>query len=103
MVRLAFADEAPPKWLGHLVSGIAAETFKTKSEQMFDDSETIAIQPFGITGVAVIELGEVFPDHSFTIVLAIGIGDPPVRITDEPLRVLPGQRRVDGAMIDDKD
>src|SRR2546423_1616277 len=61
MVRLGFANEAPPKLLRHLVSRIAAEAFKAKSEQMLDDSEAVAIQPFGIARVPVIELGEITP------------------------------------------
>ena len=59
---------------------------------MFDNAERMAKQTFQIAGVAVIELREISPHHTFGTVLAGSVGDAPVALAHEPIRMFARER-----------
>ena len=52
--------------------------------------------------MAMIELGQVAPDHLFAVFVTKGVGDAPIGLMDKPLRVLPNQAGIRRAVIDDQ-
>src|ERR1017187_8287458 len=69
---------------------------------MLDHAEAIAIQPFRVARVSVIELGKVSPDDFLAVGLAERVLDPAVRAAPEPFRMLSRQAGIDSGMIDDE-
>ena len=81
-------DEPVPEIARDLVGGVAAQALEPERQQMLDHAEAIAIEPFRIARVLVVELGQVRPDDFLAVVLAEGVGDPAIVLADKPFRVL---------------
>ena len=102
MPGLDVMDEPVPEIARDLVSGVAAEALEPERQQMLHHAEAIAIEPFRVARVLVIELGQVLPDDFLAVVLAEGVRDPAIGLAEEPFRVLTGQPRVNGGVVDDE-
>ena len=102
MARLDVADEPMPEIARDLVGGIAAQALEPERQQVLHHAKAIAIQPFRVARVLVIELGQVLPDDFLAIVLAGGVCDPAIRLPDKPFRVLARQPGINGGVVDDE-
>ena len=91
-----------PEVARDLVGGVAAEALEAERQQMLDHAEAIAIEPFRVARVPVVELGQVLPDDLLAVVLAEGVGDAAIRLAQKPFRVLARQPRVNGGVVDDE-
>ena len=89
-----------PEIARDLVRGVAAEALEPQRQQVLHHAEAIAIQPFRVARMLMIELGQVMPDNFLAIVLAEGVCDPAIMLPDKPFRVLPRQPGIDGGMVD---
>jgi len=65
-----------PEPIRQLVSGVAAEPVKSQRDQVFHDVPALAVETFRIARVAVVELGQILPDHLLLRVKAGCVGLP---------------------------
>ena len=91
MPGLDLADEPMPEIARDLVGGVAAEALEPERQQMLDHAEAIAVQPFRVARVLVIELGQVLPDDFLAVVLTEGVCDSAIGLAHEPFRVFTRQ------------